>query len=438
MMLEESMDNRIKILNAFRPSTEAVSPKIFAGREAEVLALTDAMITEGLCPLIYGDRGLGKSSLAYQTARIALGDNSLLTLLGKPERAIPASEILCPIWLSCSDDIKTKNDLIEAIINNGKGFTKLPPESGNNIKEIFDNGDIDLGNYRYEAQKEVEASGRSFSNLSSEEKFSIVSNKIKNKLKCKLLFIIDELDRAHNTNGLGSFIKNNSSTSTKFLLVGVSNSISSLLKDHSSVERQLLPVPVKEMISKELIEIVNKTVKNLDVNGIKIEVDKMAMINLINAADGFPWFVHVLGQSSLVDMWDSGKVTILDIHISNAIQNLATNRFAQSFNDIYTKAIKDSVQREKVLRLMSKWRNADVPLADIYRMAKKIGVTNPSQCKKDLSQATCGKVIYTPTGTGETVIRFHNAMFKKYVNLRSSIYQDLNQEIMNVWKNSGY
>jgi hypothetical protein len=72
---------RVVILNAFSPSIETIDPARFAGRRAIILRLTDVLHTDGLSAIIYGDRGIGKSSIAAQIERIALGDSELLTFL---------------------------------------------------------------------------------------------------------------------------------------------------------------------------------------------------------------------------------------------------------------------------------------------------------------------------------------------------------------------
>ncbi len=74
--------DRHVILNAFKPNSEVELPAGFAGRKDQIRQLTDALLTDRSCPVIYGDRGLGKNSLALQLARIALGDTELLEEIG--------------------------------------------------------------------------------------------------------------------------------------------------------------------------------------------------------------------------------------------------------------------------------------------------------------------------------------------------------------------
>jgi predicted ATP-dependent serine protease len=81
------MDREV-VVNAFLPAAGVEDPHRFAGRSEEIEELTNALVAKGSVPLIYGQRGLGKSSLALQLARIAQGDVELLSELDLPELAL--------------------------------------------------------------------------------------------------------------------------------------------------------------------------------------------------------------------------------------------------------------------------------------------------------------------------------------------------------------
>ncbi|WP_445256596.1 hypothetical protein [Nocardioides aurantiacus] len=82
------MITRSELMNAFQPATELEDPERFAGRERQVRELADALHVVGSVPLIYGDRGLGKSSLALQLRLIAMGDIELLADLDSERLAV--------------------------------------------------------------------------------------------------------------------------------------------------------------------------------------------------------------------------------------------------------------------------------------------------------------------------------------------------------------
>jgi len=59
-------------------------------------------------------------------------------------------------------------------------------------------------------------------------------------------------------------------------------------------------------------------------------------------------------------------------------------------------AVRDSRQREIVLRLMAKWSGDDLPLSEIYPLAKKLHVVNTYTSKRDLMLKRHGGVLVTP------------------------------------------
>lgn len=183
----------------------------------------------------------------------------------------------------------------------------------------------------------------------------------------------------------------------------------------------------------DLAEIVGRALALLQEQGIEMTAAPAAVERLVEAAGGFPWFVHVLGQESLKVVWDEGRRVIMDGDVTNAVETLASNRFAQQFSDVYQMAVRDSRNREIVLRLMAKWSGNDVPLSEVYPVAKRLGVSNPSVSKKDLMLKRHGAVILAPPEHERGVVRFRNAVFKRYIDLRHSIYAGVRAEVEAEW-----
>lgn len=427
-------DKRKLILNAFKPSRSIRNPANFAGREIEILELIDALLTDGSCPVIYGERGLGKSSLAIQVARIALGDQALLESLGHTERALGKGNQFIPIWFTCTDEVKNKNDLIESAMNSSEIYSNLV-----NLNK-FQNDDIDgqeisSSKFQFEATKiSKNIYGKDFNDLKPEDKFILFIKIINEYFEKPILFIIDEFDRMKSKAEFSSFIKKFSSDNFKFLLVGIANNISSLLYDHRSLDRTIYGTYIEEMVAGDLKDIVHKALNLLKNNGINISISDEAISYLVEKSNGFPWFVHVIGQEALRVMHDNKKWSLTTSDIQWSIKNLANNRFSQNFSDLYTTAVRDSRNREIVLRLFAKWSNKDIPTQDIARMAKVCKVSNPSTCKRDLMQHNYGATISSPEGMANNIVRFDNAMFKTYINLRQSIYQNVDAEVDNISK----
>ncbi len=428
------MDKRKAILNAFRPNAEIEDPVAFAGRKEQVLELTDSLKTDGTVPLIYGGRGLGKTSLAVQMARIALGDDTLLKVMGKQDRLISGDDCFIPFWISCSDETKTKDQVIQRIINSAEGFIDLNSFDGIKPTSTTVSAKLDLKVFQAEAINKYENNNpRQFSKLGIEDQFYAVIDALNSSGYKKILIIIDELDRVNDTKGIANFIKNANAKNLKFMLVGIANTISTLLDDHESLQRSLHPVQVNKMTYAESKEIVDKVITILKIFNIDSSFSEEAYNILLSSSGGYPWFVHVLAQEALKAAWDNNHTEVTADDMSSAIKNLASNRFAQQYSDCYQAAVRDSSKREIVLRLMAKWSGDDVPLSEIYPLAKKLNVGNPYTSKSDLMLKRHGNVLVTPPLHTTGVIRFKDSMFKIYVELRESIFTDVKQRVNDVW-----
>jgi hypothetical protein len=290
--------------------------------------------------------------------------------------------------------------------------------------------------FELESTKKYQAERQrlSYQDLNLEEKLVQLSEILTDAYGQPVLFIIDELDRMQNTNGLASFLKAASGPSLKFMLVGIASNISELLSDHQSLERRLVTVRVPLMTKPELQQIVYKAQAYLDKDGIEMRFTREARERLARVAAGFPWFVHVLGQQVLVDVADRGEIVIQETDIAAGLMNVVHNRFAQQFADMYQNAVRDSYARELTLRAFARWTDIDIPTGEIYKILKMgLGITNPSVYRGHLCKAEFGNVLYTPVFQKRGLVRFANEMFKVYVRLRPSIYQNADTKVEEAW-----
>jgi AAA ATPase domain len=417
------------LMNAFRPAKEIDDPEFFAGRASQVARLTNSLHVVGSCPIIYGDRGLGKTSLAVQMLYIATGDDELLASLGIGNRAFDEESRYIAFLVTCTDVTRTFNDLIQVLINVAENaLASETPQNASTLAERTVSRKISLKAFETESVKRYKpkTSRQSYMRLSPVEELDQLIKIIAESYNHPILFIIDELDRMRNTRGLASFIKAASNEYVKFILVGVATDIRTLLRDHLSLERSLVPVLVPTMSDEELREIIEKVESYLREQGIGIAFDHSATRKIVEIASGYPWFVHVIGQSVLQLAADEGRNLVVEPDIQRVIRSIATNQFAEQFGETYQAIVRNSIQRETVLRAFAEWRSADVPTSDVYRVLKEtLGVTNPSIYK---GQLVHDQVIVT-SQYNPAWIRFHNEMFKIYVRLSPSIYVDVDEKV---------
>ena len=437
------------LLNAFRPAVEADDPGFFAGRAKQVEQLTDSLHIPGSCPVIYGNRGLGKTSLAFQTMHIAIGENVLLNTMGLESRALDDSNQFLTFFVTCTDSTKNFNGLTQLLINTAEeaDFTEESKENrAGRLAGRTVSRKISLKAFEAESIKtyEREKSRQSYKMLSRSEKLQELITILNNSYDMPVLFIIDEVDRLVSTRGLGSFIKATSGEYAKFILVGIASNIAGLLSDHRSLERSLVPVLVPPMTEDELYQIIEKAEEYLTTQDVEIRFGHSAKLKLVKVASGYPWFAHVLGQSALMLTAEAERDLVVESDVLQAIDTITYNRFAQQFSDFYLFIVRNSRERETVLRALAEWPDVDIPLGEVYKVLKtRFGISDRSEYKGQkrsdykgqLASREYGRVIVTPQHRNPTWVRFDNEMFKVYVRLRRSIYPDLDKNVREATRN---
>jgi len=113
---------------------------------------------------------------------------------------------------------------------------------------------------------------------------------------------------------------------------------------------------------------------------------------------------------------------------------LAQNRFAQRFKDSCQMAVRDSLNREIVLRSFAHWGATDIPTREVYAIARQLGVTNPTVYKGHLTSGQYGAPLITPGFQEQGVVRFRDEMFKHYVTLTRSLYEDIDSKVQRIYE----
>ncbi|MGH3484334.1 MAG: hypothetical protein ACRDPQ_14000 [Nocardioidaceae bacterium] len=185
----------------------------------------------------------------------------------------------------------------------------------------------------------------------------------------------------------------------------------------------------------ELIQIVDRAEKHLNHHGIEFWFNEGAKVRLADYANGFPWFVHVLGQTALIAVEDSdrkwlqveGPIIVEGSDITSAVFSLNNNRFAQEFADTYQRVVGGSPNREMVLRAFALWPAEDVPNSDVYKILRnRLDMKSPYSYRTDLLNAD---ILYSPDTRGPGLTRFNNEMFRVYVRICSSLAPGLDRRV---------
>lgn len=414
-----------RIHNAFSPAQEITDPKQFVGRTDEIRNSINALLNPGSFIALFGLRGVGKSSIGRQIKLIAEGDKTLPSALGL-ERSLPKSGFNFIVHYYTSDGFVTNtSDLFKRMLfgdeNNPSLFT-LTKSGDKQLAEFKRTVGMDGSGGFFGAKLSVKGQEESkyIPYVSDDliQQFRALLGTIRkdNQDKDGLLILIDEFDTIDNKEGFASIVKACSSDFVKFGVIGIASNGTELIKDHSSIARQIDFIHIPLMPELERLQILKKAEYRVD---HAITYDEPAMTQICERSEGFPYFVHLLGKEAMLLAFErnSSKVSFDDIEALS--KKIAEGRLTNVFESVYHDSVKNSPQREILLKLFAEVKDNEIYTSDVYNDAIEMGITNPSQLMKQLTSPDDPKLSPVLTKIRDKYYRFTDPVFKVYAKIRN-------------------
>ena len=244
------------LVQAFKPSTPIQTLSLFAGRIDQLQRVIDAWFEPGRHIVLYGDRGVGKTSLANII-------KEKLNSLKSVKHSCSTSDTLTNIWHSLLSQIQWTNK--SPIV----GFREITESSSKNLADYLPNP----------------------SNISVQDIVKLITTALTD-----YIFVIDEYDRIEQPTvnmELADVIKglSDSGSGCTILIVGVGDDIGQLLLDHPSLARCLMQIRLPEMSQTELNAILENGEK---ITGLPFTKECKELI--VELSLGFPHYTHLLGK----------------------------------------------------------------------------------------------------------------------------------------------
>jgi Cdc6-like AAA superfamily ATPase len=303
-------ETRNKLPKSFTPHQPIAIPDFLAGRIELLYRLTDAINTEGLHVMIYGDRGTGKTSIARVIAYLVQEPNNSQGRRCALVSCTP-DDTYTSVWRKIGQEILLSQRQL--------GFRLQE------TREIIGRLDLD-------------------SSILTPTDARIFLESTDNPL----VIIIDEFDRMrdHNARALLAdtikYFADNRVRST-LLLVGVGQTLSDLLREHPSVARNVAQIKVEPMAIEELAQIIQKGYKSCGMifqPGLDNEIAKLSQ--------GYPHYTHLLGLWSGRKAIENKRLEVTFDDLSQAIPNALTNAVG-GLQEQYERAIY-SIQKVNLFR----------------------------------------------------------------------------------------
>jgi len=375
---------RFEANQIFTPSAPVAIAELFAGRQKQMAQIVDAVGERGRHAIVYGERGVGKSSLA-QIIPFLL-PRAVENVRHLRIQAFPGD---------------TFSDVARRIFH-GIHFEADYGEGKKSYSAIeFYPGEVTIDNFLSEMQMFRE-----------------------NDLPIVVIDEFNEIDDERTSVLVSNIIKALSYSISKvtIVIVGVADNVRDLLKGHQSIERCTEEIPMPRMAVNERRELLDRRLARL---GMSISGD--ARWKIINLSKGLPAYVHTLGKYAVYSALGERRLSIGEPDVDNAI-NEGLQASQQSLKDSYEAATHSNNTRAQfrhVLTACALARPDDAgffmpaavrePLTGILK--RPVHIANFQDTLRDFAE-TRGQILERVGEPRSYRFRFRNPGMQPYVIMR--------------------
>lgn len=322
----------------FTPHTAVGIRELFSGRKQQLRSLARAISSYGGHAIIFGERGVGKTSLG---------------------------------------------NFVKYLLPEGVQFASFSCDANTTFNSIWDNI---LSALFVKIEKPV----MGFPNQETSSDFKPLSDYIpdKNKitgqqvrivleyLKTGAAIVIDELDKLDKktTTALADTIKmlSDYNVDVTLVLIGVGESVGALIKGHESIERALVQIHMPRMTDSEIEEVIEK-----GLNTIGMTIDDVLKNKVIILSRGLPHYTHLLMFHACQNAAEKDRKNVTEGDITYAIEQSIFEK-EQSLKDSYNKATQSTKKAFMFIPTIFSCALADTnkdgffALIDVQKVLKKI------------------------------------------------------------------
>jgi Cdc6-like AAA superfamily ATPase len=267
---------RFHVTELFTPSSPVSTTELFAGRHKEINRMADTIAERGRHGILYGEPGVGKTSLAKLLQYfVPRGQRNVQYI----RKAVTSNDNFTSIW---SDIFKRiKFSAVKDGIRQEYSVDELYPTSispTDVVAELQEFGESSIPIIVIDE----------FQQLSDSDSARLMSETVK--------LVSDE--------GLIATI----------IVVGVGDSVDELVRGHSSIVRCSEEVLMPRMTTAEIKELLEVRSTQLD-----MKIDGDALWKIIALSKGLPSFAHALGRASFYNAIEVNSMTVTEDNVDAGI-----------------------------------------------------------------------------------------------------------------------
>jgi Cdc6-like AAA superfamily ATPase len=392
-MSQGSSDQRqFEVDSVFTPGAPISRKDLFAGRKEQIARLLESLRSPGIHPVIYGQRGVGKTSLANILAEF-------LPEVACVKASCDSADTFAAIWRKVLR--RVAYDMKQRVI----GFAEIEAVQAGDFSDF-------LGQDRSVTP-------------------SCVADLL-GQITASFVVILDEFDRLSDAKAVSAtadLLKNLSDNygHITVAIVGVGQSISELVGQHESIIRNLRQIEVPQMEPQEIRDIVVPRCGRLG-----ISMDSGVLEDIITLADGFPHYAHLLGRSAARVAIKNGLKRI-DQSVFQRAAEAAVEDASETLKDAFATATTTSKPSSYAKILIAcgyaqhnergVFRATDVRDAVLAVFKEETSVPAVVPALGAFTSAERGPVLDTVPVSGRNQYKFRDPLMRPYLKIRGRAAQ---------------
>jgi Cdc6-like AAA superfamily ATPase len=270
---------RSKLRNAYTPAQPVSDRRMFAGRTKVMSTLIRSIEDQRLHTVIYGERGIGKTSLLHVLAQAAQEARYLVVY------------VTCGARSEFEETFQAIAAAIPLTYHSAYGPTSVEGERGDTLASILGSEPITVRTAS-DALAKIEGT--------------------------RVLVILDEYDRAGSEDfrrNVAELLKSLSDQAVRvqFLIAGVAANLTELVANVPSIQRNVFAMQVPKMTAGEIRGIIKNGEAAAD-----LKFDEAAIHAIIARCIGFPYLASLISHRSALVAVDQGRTDVTGADVAVA------------------------------------------------------------------------------------------------------------------------
>jgi hypothetical protein len=289
-----------RIYSTFTPSAPVSNTELFSGRREQIENLERVIAGKGQHAVMYGERGVGKTSVATWCVVVHRSDRVVLKV------NCDTTDNFSSIW--------------------AKALGRLdPPRRGPARAARQDLEEIAL-------ETENRADG-----FFTPDDVRFLAEQVEGVTGQGAVFFFDEFDRLEDVNVrplMTDTLKtlSDEEMASTIILMGVADTVQELVEEHDSVQRALVQIRMPRMTTEELCDILKAGFAR-----IEMEIDPPSAQAIATMSQGFPHYTHLLGQAAAHNALTDQRALVVRTDVEAAIAT-ALSSAQYTLSSLYDKA----------------------------------------------------------------------------------------------------